>query len=181
MNAITGIIEDSDGTTAGTSGPPQLHTLRRSGRKAVRFYGWQLVEAKGANDSEPVWYDLAIYRSDAELVIVELVARRNLVSEQDLARVETFPTLAAAAAWLESYGVGNDVPIPASLAADTDSVAVAVLKAIQLRQRIARIQDDYHGLLSDIFEALNITDAPLVSGVAGPIESYHELDEPQLR
>jgi hypothetical protein len=37
-------------------------------------------------------------------------------------------------------------------------MATCVLQALQLRQRIARITDEYHGLLSDVFEALDITD-----------------------
>jgi hypothetical protein len=160
MNAMAGIAGELDTARAGSPTAPREHTLRRSGHKAVRFTGWQLIEAKGAGEAETIWYDLAIYRSDADDIIVELTARRSLADEQDLSRVEVFANLAQAASWLEAYAVSQDVPIPPALAADNGPVASAVLKAIQLRQRIARIQDDYHGLLSDVFDALDITDTP---------------------
>jgi hypothetical protein len=37
-------------------------------------------------------------------------------------------------------------------------MATTVLQAVQLRQRLARIADEYHSLLSDVFEALDITE-----------------------
>jgi hypothetical protein len=160
MNAMNGLAGELDTSRAGTPAAPVEHTLRRSGHKAVRFTGWQLIEAKGAGEAETVWYDLAMYRSDADTIIVELIARRRLADEQDISRVEVFPSLEAAATWLESYPVGNDVPIPPALGADDGSVATAVLQAIRLRQRIARIQNDFHALLSDVFDALDITETP---------------------
>jgi hypothetical protein len=157
MNAITGHAA-SPAFEGDSVSPPVLHTLRRTGRKAVRFTGRQLVEALGSPESGTIWYDLSIYRSEADSVIVELTARRSAVDEQDLSRVEVFASLPEAASWLESYPCAGDVPIPAALASDNSPMATCVLQALQLRQRIARITDEYHGLLSDVFEALDITD-----------------------
>jgi hypothetical protein len=159
MNAITGIDAAQAGASLGNQAAREF-TLRRSGHKAVRFTGFQLVDAQGSGDAGSMWYDLAIYRSDESAIIVELAARRRLLDEQDIFHVEVFPDLGAAAGWLESYPCGNDVPIPASLAGGDAPMAIAVLKAVQLRQRIARIQDEYHGLLPDVFDALGITDSP---------------------
>jgi len=178
MNAMTDITADQDSDRAGNATSPRLYTLRRTGHKAVRFTGWQVVEALGAGEPGTIWYDLAMYRSEADAVIVELIARRHLVDEQDLARVEAFSSLADAVAWLESYDVGNDVPIPAALACDEGPVAVAVLKVIKLRQRIARIQDDYHSLLSDVFNILDITDTPSLRSVdAGAQDAAAVMEE----
>jgi len=157
MNAITG-HDVSPAFPGDTASPPILHTLRRTGRKAIRFTGRQLVEALGNPEPGTIWYDLSIYRSEADSVIVELNARRSAVDEQDLSRVEVFASLGEAASWLESYPCAGDVPIPPSLASDSSPMATCVLQALQLRQRIARITDEYHGLLSDVFEALDITD-----------------------
>jgi hypothetical protein len=74
-----------------------------------------------------------------------------------------------AAAWLEDYPCGNEVPIPAALAAGQGPMAAAILHSVQLRQRIGRIADDYHCLLSDVFEILDITDQPSLPHTdAGP-------------
>jgi hypothetical protein len=150
--------------------PPSLHTLRRTGRKAIRFSGWQLVEAVGSGEAKNMWYDLAIYRSDADKIIVELVARRQLMDERDYYRVELFDSLVAASSWLESYSCANDVPIPQDLAYGNGPMSSAILQAVQLRQCISRIEDDYRSLLSDIFEVLDITDLTTPDAVMDPID-----------
>ena len=160
MNAVTGIAASIDVAVSGGQPAPLQFTLRRTGRKAVRFNGWQVVDARGVGEPGTMWYDLAMYRSDTQAIVVELIARRHALDEQDMCRVEIFSDMDAAAVWLESYACGTDVPIPASLAQEDGPVAMAVLRAIQLRQRIARIHDDYQGLVSDVFDALDMTDAP---------------------
>jgi hypothetical protein len=115
MNAITGLKAEVS-LSSGSAPPPILHTLRRTGRKAVRFTGWQVLQAQGCGEDGTMWYDLAIYRSVADAVIAELVARRQNFDEQDLSRVEVFASLAEAASWLETYPCAADVPIPPGLA-----------------------------------------------------------------
>jgi hypothetical protein len=166
MNAITGLKAEVS-LSSGSAPPPILHTLRRTGRKAVRFTGWQVLQAQGCGEDGTMWYDLAIYRSVADAVIAELVARRQNFDEQDLSRVEVFASLAEAASWLETYPCAADVPIPPGLASCDRPMAHAVLQAVQLRQRLSRITDEYQGLLSDVFEALDITDSPSADSVPG--------------
>ena len=156
MNAITGLAAGAD-LASDVPPPPVLHTLRRTGCKAVRFTGWQMLQAQGAGDVGTMWYDLSIYRSVADAIIVELVARREKIGEGDLSRVEVFASLQEAASWLEDYPCAADVPIPPELASGERPMAQAVLQAVQLRQRLARITDEYQGLLSDVFGALDIT------------------------
>jgi hypothetical protein len=159
VNAIADVIAHNDDGNSDTPTPPRMFTLRRTGRKAVKFSGWQMVEAAGAGETAPMWYDLSLYRSDSHQVIVELVARRRQLDEQDLCRVEIFDTLHAASAWLENYACANDVPVPASLLDGAACMATAVLHAVQLRQRIARIGDEFHSLLSDVFEVMDVTES----------------------
>ena len=165
MNAITDVVSHDSGMSSDSASAPNQFTLRRSGRKAVKFSGWQMVEATGAGETAPMWYDLRLYRSDTNQFIVELVARRQQLDEQDLCRVEVFDTLEAASLWLENYACANDVPVPAALVDGAAPMAAAVLHAVQLRQRIARIGEEFHSLLSDVFEVLDVTDR--VSGEAG--------------
>jgi hypothetical protein len=166
MNAISGLPGTTAGGVSAIATPAQSFTLRRSGRKAVRFSGWRMVEALGAGEAGSLWYDLSVYRSDTGDIIVELVARRRLLEEQDICRVEVFDTLASAASWLEAYPCASDVPIPATLAAGDGPMASVVLQAVQLRQRLERISDEYHGLLSDVFEVLDLSDVATPEPVA---------------
>ena len=161
MNALTGSMVENE--SASSEGPPaHLHTLRRTGRKAVRFTGWQIVEARGVPEravgAGTMWYDLALYRSVADAIIVELISRRAQLDEQDTHRVEVFTALQDASSWLENYDCANDVPISRSLAANNGPVTDCVLKAVQLRQLLTQIREDYRDLLSDLFEALDITE-----------------------
>jgi len=157
-----GIVSDSQHPSDGGGREEPVavtHTLRRTGRKAVRFEGWQVVEAIGSSAGRHVWHDLNVYRTVKGCIIIELIARRNLPDHQDLFHVKTFDDLTAAAAWLESYRTADDVPIPANLAEVDVALPWAVLQAVQLRQRIDRLESDYQALLSEVFAALDLTDA----------------------
>jgi hypothetical protein len=143
--------------------------LRRTGRKPVRFEGWQLIEAEGARlpangHSEPassshVRHDLNIYRTVKGGIVVELIARRHSAEHQDLFRVKTFEDLSGAASWLESHHASEDVPIPSHLGSTESGLTWAVLQAVQLRQSIERIEANYQALLSEVFAALELTDS----------------------
>jgi len=134
------------------------YTLRRTGRKAVRFEGWQLIEAIGSDAGRHVWHDLNVYRTAKGCIVIELIARRNLPDHQDLFHVKTFGDLAAAASWLETYRSADDVPIPAGLGEMDVALPWTVLQAVQLRQSIDRLEADYQALLSEVFAALELTD-----------------------
>jgi hypothetical protein len=168
MNAISDVAGAQDETMSAVHAPPQLYTLRRTGRKPVRFSGWQVVDAQGAGENGALWYDLALYRSDSNAIIVELVARRQKLDAPDLSRVEVFDSLAAASSWLESYTCSHDVPVPTDLAVEGKPMVDAVLQAVQLRQHIERIRDDYQGLLSDVFEILDLADTASPQRVPEP-------------
>jgi hypothetical protein len=165
MNALSDHQADTDRSSSCTSSAPCQYTLRRTGRRAVRFIGWQIVEVHGievptsGRVADTMWYDLAIFRSIADAVIVELTARRMQPGEQANHYVEAFSSLQDAASWLESYDCANDVTVPQELAVGHDPIALSILQAVQLRQRIASIRDDYRGMLSDVFDALDITDS----------------------
>jgi hypothetical protein len=172
MNAISGpagLVSNSHDRSGGSAIDKQgavTHTLRRTGRKAVRFDGWQLIDAVGSSGDQQVWHDLNIYRTVKDTIVVELIARRALADHQDVCQVRTFEDLAAAAAWLESYATAADVPIPAGLASQDVALPWAVLQAVQMRQCIDRLQSNYQALLSEVFAALDLTDAPEMHSAA---------------
>lgn len=151
--------------------------LKRTGRRAVRFDGWQLVEALGNSQGKDVWHDLNLYRTERDKIVVELIARTSLPDQQELHRVNTFETLTSAAAWLESYVAADDAPIPLSLSQSHTALPWATLQAVQLRHNIERIDADYRSMLSDVFMALDLTDtedAALVGGGTVAFELYKE-------
>jgi hypothetical protein len=156
MNAITdpaGLLPDQHDAP-----PPATFTLRRTGRKGVRFDGWQLIEAIGSDGSRPAWHDLNVYRTTKGCIVVELTARRGQPEHKDIAHVKTFDDLNAAAAWLEAYRAADDAPIPQGLGGGDAAMPWAVLQAVQLRQSIDRLEADYHALLTEVFAALDLTD-----------------------
>ncbi len=140
--------------------PAATYTLRRTGRKAIRFEGWQLIEAVGCDRNRDVWHNLNIYRTAKDSLVVELTVRRASADHQDIFIIKTFNDLPAAAAWLENYRPADDVPIPNGLGAIDTGLPWAVLHAVRLRQSIDRIELDYRALLSEVFEALDVTEAP---------------------
>lgn len=146
--------------------PPSTFTLRRTGRKAVRFNGWQLVEATGANNGRPVWYDLNLYRAVGNHIVVQLTVCHTASDQQGHSHVWTFASLPEAATWLEAYRVADDVAVPPGLGGKDVALPWAVLQAVQLRQSIDRLEADYHALLSEVFAALDLTDPAEVRDAA---------------
>ncbi len=136
----------------------QLFTLRRTGRKPIRFQGRQLVEAIGRGDSERITHDLNIYRTINGRIVVELIIRRGLPDRQDLCRIHKFDNLSAAATWLENYKPAEDAQIPDGLSHPETTLPWAVLQAVQLRQTMERIDTSFRCMLSEVFLALDLTD-----------------------
>jgi hypothetical protein len=164
MNAISDpallVLNGEHRSAAGSNEAAVTHTLRRTGRKAVRFQGWQLIEAIGSDGNRDVWHDLNIYRTVKDAIVVELIVRRGLEGQQDTCHVKTFEDLPAAAAWLENYPAAEDAPIPPGLGSNDIALAWAVLQAVQLRQCIDRLASNYQTLLTEVFAALELTDPP---------------------
>lgn len=162
MNAVSdtlGVLPDQAEHSSSTT-----YTLRRTGRKAVRFDGWQLVEAIGSAGNRTVWHDLNVYRTVEDHIVAELIVRRNHPDHQEVVHVKTFSDLTAAALWLEDYRSADDVPIPPGLSDGDVALPWAVLQAVQLRQSIDRVEADYRALLSEVFAALDLTDPAEVQG-----------------
>jgi hypothetical protein len=171
MNAIHRVSAmGSAGMTNATCGGPLLPaspplsdelqqlTLRRTGRKPVRFSGRHVLEALGTPLQEGMWYDLNMYRTEAGAIIVELISRRSYFRECDLYRVEVFVKIDDAACWLQSYSCVNDIPVPPGITGGEVPLAHAAVQAVRLRQHIARLEDEYHALLCDVFTTLGLAD-----------------------
>ncbi|HEX2943078.1 MAG TPA: hypothetical protein VHO91_18650 [Rhodopila sp.] len=159
MNAIGDVAEISHRDIGSLEHQTATYTLRRTGRKPVRFVGWQLIEATGADTAKSVWHELNVYRTIGDKFVVELTVRRRQAEELDKTCVSSFPDLAAAAAWLENYRPADDVPVPSDLPGQAP-LPWAVLQAVQLRQCINRVVLDYQTLLSEVFAALDLSDPP---------------------
>ena len=136
--------------------PMSTFKLKRTGRRAVRFDGWQLVEAFCSSQGKDVWHDLNLYRTERTQIVVELIARTSLADHQEVCQVHTFETLTAAAIWLEAYNAADDAPIPLSLSQSGTALPWAMLQAVHLRHNIERIVADYRSMLSDVFMALDL-------------------------
>jgi hypothetical protein len=167
MNAVTELLADDDARASETAAAGHRFTLRRTGRKPVRFAGWKMVEAVGGGETAPLHYDLAIYRTTGNHFLCELIARRAGVEAQDIFRVESFAALDPLTQWLQSHDCATDVPVPSCLAAQDGPLALAVLHAVRLRDTIARIEGEYQDLLSDVFAAIGVTDAPDIQSGGG--------------
>ena len=161
MNAIASpanVVLEIHSNSMGSDSDRGCFTLRRTGQKALRFQGQQLVDAAGLRDGREVWHDLNIYGTDDQQIVVELITRRSMADQQDLYEVETFNNLTDAATWLQAYDSASHAPIPSGLGAADMSLPWAVMQAVHLRQTMDRICIDYKSLLTEVFMALDLTD-----------------------
>lgn len=140
--------------------PVRRFTLARTGRRPVRFQGWQIMEAQGQTPGVPVSYDINLYETQAGTVVVELLVHRSAIGEPDLSHVEAFASLGEAASWLEAYAPAGDLAIGGAMVQSGAPLAVAALQAVQLRQRLARIEDSYRALVSQVLFGLDLAEDP---------------------
>jgi hypothetical protein len=170
MNAIHQVTPRSDAAFSGADpemgagnapegDPPTQWTLRRTGRKPVRFNGWQVLEACGLASQDGIGHALNVYRTVAGAIVIELAAQRAMMDEADLLRVEVFVNLCDAAQWLQSYRCTSDIPIAAGLTDSDEPLALTVMRTVRLRRQILRVEEEYQALLSDVFAALDVTDS----------------------
>lgn len=171
MNALTQLGAASLADTSLSGLADSAYTLRRTGRKPLRFKGVKLLETaaddQAAASAAPLGYDITIYKTSDGKWVLELAARRARCAAQDMQRVECFHDLEMLAQYLQTYCCAQDVPVPSALASGSLPLAVAALQAVQLRETIARIEDEYHTLLSDIFEALELSEEPCCGADSG--------------
>jgi hypothetical protein len=176
---MTSLIEHRGGVPGGPQGPRpaqrvddespiQTFTLRRTGRRPLRFQGWQMVEAAGYTPAAKVWYDINIYQTVGGAVVVEAVAHRAAIGERDVTHIQICSSLGEAAEWLEGYSPATDVAIAPSLVQGETPLALAALQAVQLRQRMFRIEEDYRVLVSEVLAGLDVTEQPTVQTAPAP-------------
>lgn len=135
-----------------------MHMLRCTGRKALRFQGWQLVEAIGQSTGRAVWHDLNIYNTLAGKIVTEILVRSDAGERPDISHVKIFDTLDDASEWLEAYDPADDLPIPDGLGARESPLPWTILEAVKLRMRMDNVELDYKSLLSDVFTALDLSE-----------------------
>jgi hypothetical protein len=152
------LLPDTAGELLESGEDATAFTLRRTGLRPVRFVGSQLIEARSNGHANQVWHDLNIYRTNRGRYVVELIARRIGNDQQDIFRVRSFDSLDAVASWLQAFPAGDDAKIPEGLATDETALPRAVLKAVQLRQQMERIDGEYRSLLSEVFMALELSE-----------------------
>lgn len=138
-------------------GDPAVFTLRRTGRRPLRFQGWQLVEASGHVAGVPVWHELNLFQTQAGAIVTELVIRRPGLKERDLNRVTVHDDLSAAAGWLEEQDPVADIPPSVDLDGG-GGMAAAAFQIVALRQLCGRVERDYRALVADVLYALGIVD-----------------------
>jgi hypothetical protein len=149
--------------------PVRRFTLRRTGRRPLRFYGWQLIEAAGRNPPAAIWYGINIYETRGGSIVVELSAHREGLGEPDLSHVHSFATLNEAAAWLEDYTPAADMTVGGGVLQPGAPLVVVTLQSVQLRQRLLRVEEVFRTLVSEVFQGLDVAEE-----CDGPAVLQHE-------
>ncbi len=140
-------------------GTLRTFTLRRTGKRPLRFQGWQIVQASGSQAS-PVAYDINLYETEAGAFVAELLAHRDGAAERDVARVEVFDSLDAAATWLEGFSPAADLPVAQDLVNGETPLAIAALQVVRLRQGLRAVEDEYRALVSEVLDSLEVAEPP---------------------
>ncbi len=142
-------------------------TLKRTGKRPLRFQGWQIIQATGYSAAASVSYDINIYETLAGNFVAELLAHRDAVAERDVVRVEVFDSLDDTAKWLEAFSPAADLPVAPGIVNGKTPLAVAALQVVQLRQCLFGIEDEYRALVSEVLDGLDLAEPPAAHGHGG--------------
>lgn len=133
-------------------------TVKRSGKKPLRFRGVQLAEATSWRLGSPLWHEIALYRRTRGDVVAAVTVFKKAAQERDVFRAESFGSLEEAALFLEGYDPTGD--LTPGFDPDDPSLGAAQLAlcAAGLRQRAEQTQRDYQALLGDLLYQLDLTE-----------------------
>ena len=126
--------------------------LRRPGARPLVFSGSELAMAMSFTPELPYWYELNIYRTDAQHFVLAVKQFFQSEDEDDLCQAWEFESLVEVFDALDSYDAANDVKVPSETSA---SPAELMATAMELRAKVAAARSNFKGLLGELYEEID--------------------------
>jgi hypothetical protein len=127
--------------------------LRRPGARPIVFSGSELAMVMSFTPELPYWYELNIYRTDAQGFVLAIQQFFQSETEEDRCQAWEFESLVEVFDALESYDAAKDVKIPMDANASTPAEMMAM--ALELRAQVAAARANFDGLLGELFAELD--------------------------
>ncbi len=127
--------------------------LRRDGRAPLVFVGRKLAEATSYSAGTSLWYEIAAYGGDkGYAAAIKVFKKRDAEPDRFLAK--RFPSLEGVVRYLEEYDAALDVSVPDDVMDERTPPAMAAIRAVALRQRIAEAEAEYAAAAGEVLNEL---------------------------
>ncbi len=148
--------EPGPADTDEVKGAVATFTLPRPGQRALRFRGRCLAAATGRPQAAELWHDIAIYRTLAGRIVVQIaVCGPNIVVSS---HVQSFPDLDAASIWLEDFNPQADILVDSNVPAGASNLADVLLHGLMQRLHRTRIDRRFRDRVSNVLWRLEAPD-----------------------
>jgi hypothetical protein len=130
-------------------GQPGLVTLKRVGARPLSFNGTELCMAMSFVPGAPFWYEVNVYRTDAQGFVVAIKQFFRDENETDFVRAWEFEDFDGAMAHLEAYDPADDIRVDIDPSAEMTLPELAA-HALALRARAAEARRQFKALVGEI-------------------------------
>lgn len=127
--------------------------IPRPGQRPLVFRGTNLAMAMSFTPDLPFWYEINIYRTDAQdfALVVKLFYQSE--DERDTVKAWRFDTLPEVFDALEAYDAAEDIRVAGAPSASAGAAELATM-ALDLRARIAAYRVHWSTLVGEILAEL---------------------------
>ena len=126
-----------------------LVTLKRVGARPLSFNGTELCMAMSFVPGAPFWYEINVFRTDAQGFVVAIKQFFRDENESDLVHAWEFEDFDGAMAHLETYDPADDIRVDIDPSADMTLPEMAA-HALALRARAAEARRQFRTLVGKI-------------------------------
>ena len=136
-------------------GAAMEYRVKRVGARPLVFHGSELAMAMSFTPQIPYWYEVNIYRTDAQEFVLAVRLFFQSETEQDTVRAWTFGSLDAVMEAIENYDAGHDIRLNfEGFDEDMPPVEMAA-RALDLSARVEAARLHFAGLVGELFDEID--------------------------
>lgn len=131
--------------------------IPQPGSRPLVFKGVELAMAMSFTPGLPYWYEINIYRTDAQDFVVAIRLFYQAADEDDRVKAWVFPTLDEAMDHIQTYDAGLDIHVP-DMVLDKMVPAEMTALALSMKSEVTAIRHHYAGLVGELFMEIESAD-----------------------
>lgn len=133
--------------------------IARVGARPLVFTGTELAMSMSFTPGMPYWYEVNIYRTQAQKFVLALRMFFASEAEDDFVRAWEFDTIDECFDKIETYDAAQDVKMTLPENIEKAPPAVLAAHALQLQAKVTAARAHYAGLVGELFAEIEAMSA----------------------